>query len=89
MDVGVRSAEELFQFAQRISVLSSDLVNTFNEANRQMNYAMEGWNDQQSQPFEDQFREAASAINQIAEMMDSFSSYVRRYAEYICNAPTI
>lgn len=89
MDIQVRSADELFQFAQGLSALSADLVNSFNAANRQMDYALEGWNDQQSQSFQMQFREATGVINQIAEMMDSFSSYVNKYAQYVSNAPTM
>lgn len=89
MDVGVRSAEELFQFAQGLSALSADLVNNFNAANRQMDYALEGWTDQQSQTFQYQFREATNTINQIAEMMENFSAYVNKYAQYISNAPTM
>lgn len=89
MDIQVRSADELFQFAQGLSALSADLVNSFNVANRQMDYALEGWNDQQSQTFQMQFREATGVINQIAEMMDSFSSYVNKYAQYVSNAPTM
>lgn len=89
MEIQVRSADELFQFAQGLSALSADLVNSFNTANRQMDYALEGWNDQQSQAFQMQFREATGVINQIAEMMDSFSSYVNKYAQYVSNAPTM
>ncbi len=89
MDVQVRNAEELFQFAQGLSALSADLVNSFNAANRQMDYVLEGWNDQQSQTFQYQFREATETINKIAEMMDSFSSYVNKYAQFISNVPTM
>ncbi len=89
MEIQVRSADELFQFAQGLSALSADLVNSFNTANRQMDYALEGWNDLQSQAFQMQFREATGVINQIAEMMDSFSSYVNKYAQYVSNAPTM
>ncbi len=89
MDVQVRSSEELFQFAQGLSALSADLVNSFNAANRQMDYALEGWNDQQSQHFQYQFREATNTINQIAEMMENFSAYVNKYAQFISNVPTM
>ena len=65
MDVQVRNAEELFQFAQGLSALSADLVNSFNAANRQMDYVLEGWNDQQSQAFQYQFREATNTINKM------------------------
>lgn len=89
MGVRVKNAEELFQFAQGLSNLSADLVNSFNVANRQMDNAMEGWDDQQSQAFQEQFREATNVINQIAEMMVNFSTYVNRYAEYISNVPKL
>ena len=89
MDVQVRSSEELFQFAQGLSALSADLVNSFNAANRQMDHALEGWNDQQSQYFQYQFREATNAIKQIAEMMENFSAYVNKYAQFISNVPTM
>ena len=89
MDIGVRSSEELFQFAQGLSTLSADLINSFNSANRQMDYVLEGWDDQQSQNFQYQFREATNTINQIPEMMENFSAYVNKYAQYVSNVPTM
>ncbi len=86
-DFNVYSIEELFQFAQGLSQLSADLVNSFNAANKQMENVLVGWDDQQSQAFQYQFREATNQINQIAEMMYNFSAYVNKYAEYISNAP--
>ena len=89
MDVQVKSSEELFLFAQKLSALSAELINSFNAANRQMDHALVGWKDQQSQHFQYQFREATNAIYQIAEMMENFSAYVNKYAQFISNVPTM
>jgi len=87
MDVIVNNSEELFQFANGLSALSNDLVNSFNAANRQMDTALVGWKDHQSLEFQNQFREATKVIYQISEMMTNFSGYVRRYAEFVSNVP--
>ncbi len=89
MDVQVKSSEDLFHFAHDLSLLSSELITHFNAANKKMDEVLGGWDDQQSQNFQYQFREATNTIQEIAEMMENFSAYVNKYAEFISNVPTM
>lgn len=89
MDVNVRNEEDLLNFATGLSNLSQSLVASFSQANNEMNRVNEGWNDQQNLRFMEMFREATAAIEKIAQMMDDYSGYIRRYAQAIEQAKNV
>lgn len=89
MDVNVRNEEDLLNFATGLSNLSQSLISSFSQANNEMNRVNEGWNDQQNQRFMEMFREATVAIEKIAQMMDDYSGYIRRYAQAIEQAKNV
>lgn len=89
MDVNVRSEEDLFNFATGLSNLSQALISSFSQAKNEMDRVNEGWNDQQNLIFMEKFREATDDINKIAEMMEEYSRYIRRYAEAIQQAKNV
>ena len=77
------------RFATGLSNLSQALVSSFAQANNEMNQVNEGWNDQQNQRFMERFREATTAIEKIAHMMDEYSGYIRRYAQAVQQAKNV
>lgn len=89
MDVNVRSEEDLLNFATGLSNLSQALVSSFSQANNEMNRVNEGWNDQQNLIFMDKFREATADIDRIAQMMEEYSGYIRRYAQAVQQAKNV
>ena len=88
-DVIVQSQEELLHFAGGLTNLSQGLVASFEQANAEMNRVNEGWNDDQNLRFMNEFRQATAAIHNIAEMMEAYSAYIRRYVAALDAAKNI
>lgn len=82
-EVNVRNEEELIAFAQALNGLSNAMVQNFNKAKAEMYRVNEGWNDEQNQQFMQQFEQSVQVINQIGQMMNDYSVYMRRYAAAI------
>lgn len=82
-EVNVRNEEELIAFAQALNGLSDAMVQNFNKAKAEMYRVNEGWNDEQNQQFMQQFEQSVQVINQIGQMMNDYSAYMRRYAAAI------
>lgn len=82
-DINVQSHEELLHFANGLSNLSQGLIFSFAQANTEMDRVNEGWNDEQNTRFMHQFRQATTAIHNIAGMMEEYSAFIRRYAAAI------
>lgn len=88
-DVGVRSIPELRQFGTNLNQASVSLANLFQILNGQMNQACQGWNDQKAQSFMSDFDRSKAQIDRIAQEMQQFSSFIRRYCEKLEEAQNV
>ena len=77
-DTGVRSIEELRNFAAYLKNMSGSMVEAFDHARQEMYRVNEGWTDTENEKFMGEFEQSVAMINRIAEHMEHYGIFINR-----------